>query len=185
MHRLREFQTEITRRASGGGAFPFLMPKAYENMQYVDCMNIRSAGIKTAQITHRNAEEFVHIPCLRGDGMKKKWLVRIAGGAAGFANGLFGGGGGMVFLPILSRWGKLDRRKLYATCVGVIFPVCVVSAAVYVFRGGVSLLTALPYLAGGLIGGWLGGKWYGRISTGFLKWLFAAFLFYAGVKYLL
>ena len=59
----------------------------------------------------------------------------------------------MVFLPILSRFGRLEQRKLYATCVGVIFPVCLVSAAVYIFRGGVSLLTALPYLAGGLIGG--------------------------------
>ena len=32
-------------------------------------------------------------------------------------------GGGMVFLPIQSRWGNLSQRKLYATCVGVIFPV--------------------------------------------------------------
>ena len=117
--------------------------------------------------------------------MDGKRTARIAGGAAGLANGLFGGGGGMVFIPIQSRWGSLEARKLYATCVGVIFPVCLVSAAVYVWQGGVSLLEALPYLAGGLIGGWLGGKLYGKISAKFLKWLFAAFLFYAGVKYLL
>ena len=117
--------------------------------------------------------------------MKGNGAARIAGGAAGLANGLFGGGGGMVFLPILSRWGNLSQRKLYATCVGVIFPVCLVSAAVYLLRGGVSLITALPYLAGGLAGGFLGGKLYGKISTKFLKWLFAAFLCYAGVKYLL
>ena len=117
--------------------------------------------------------------------MEGAWTARIAGGAAGLANGLFGGGGGMVFLPILSRWGNLSQRKLYATCVGVIFPVCLVSAAVYVWRGGVSLMTALPYLAGGLVGGWLGGKLYGKVPTKLLKWLFAAFLFYAGVKYLL
>ena len=117
--------------------------------------------------------------------MKEKQTARIAGAAAGLANGLFGGGGGMVFLPVVSRWGNLPPRKLYATCVGVIFPVCLVSAAVYVWQGGVSLSEALPYLAGGLAGGWLGGKLYGKISTTFLKWLFAAFLFYAGVKYLL
>lgn len=64
----------------------------------------------------------------------------------------------MVFLPILSRWGGLSQRKLYATCVGVIFPVCLVSAAVYLFRGELSLLAALPYLAGGLVGGWIGGQ---------------------------
>ena len=117
--------------------------------------------------------------------MESKFPARVAGGAAGLANGLFGGGGGMVFLPILSRFGDLEQRKLYATCVGVIFPVCAVSAAVYLWRGGVSWHTALPYLAGGLIGGWLGGKLYGKVSTKLLKWLFAAFLFYAGVKYLL
>ena len=117
--------------------------------------------------------------------MNSRWPARIAGGAAGLANGLFGGGGGMVFLPILSRWGGLEQRKLYATCVGVIFAVCLVSAAVYLFRGGVSLGAALPYLSGGLIGGYLGGKLYGKVPTKALKWLFAAFLFYAGVKYLL
>ena len=117
--------------------------------------------------------------------MKNKHKYRIAGVIAGAVNGLFGGGGGMVFLPILSRFGDLEQRKLYATCVGVIFPVCAVSAGVYLWRGGVSWGTALPYLAGGLIGGWLGGKLYGKVSTKLLKWLFAAFLFYAGVKYLL
>ena len=101
------------------------------------------------------------------------------------ANGRFGGGGGMVFLPIVSRWGGLDALKLYATCVGVIFPVCAVSAAVYLWRGEIRILDALPYLAGGLAGGWLGGKLYGRVPTAVLKWLFAGFLFYAGVKYLL
>ena len=100
-----------------------------------------------------------------GNAVDSKIPARIAGGAAGLANGLFGGGGGMVFLPILSRFGDLEQRKLYATCVGVIFPVCLVSAAVYLFRGGVSLWTALPYLAGGLIGGFLGGKLYGKVPT--------------------
>ena len=117
--------------------------------------------------------------------MASNWPARIAGGAAGVANGLFGGGGGMVLLPILSRFGTLEQRRLYATSVGVIFPVCAVSAAMYLWRGGMDWASALPYLAGGLLGGWLGGKLYGRVSTKVLKWIFAAFLFYAGVRYLL
>ncbi|MBE6964201.1 MAG: sulfite exporter TauE/SafE family protein [Ruminococcaceae bacterium] len=118
--------------------------------------------------------------------MKPGLIARIAGAAAGLANGLFGGGGGMVFLPILSRGSTLSQRRLYATCVGVIFPVCLVSSLVYLWRGGGEILTqALPYLLGGLGGGFLGGRLYGKVSTKLLKWLFAAFLFYAGVKYLL
>jgi len=69
--------------------------------------------------------------------MKQKWLNYVAGGAAGLANGLFGGGGGMVVIPLLSR--RLPPEKLYATCVGLIFPVCAVSAGVYLFTGGISL----------------------------------------------
>ena len=57
---------------------------------------------------------------------------------------------------------------------------CAVSAAMYLWRGGMNWASALPYLAG-----WLGGKLYGRVSTKVLKWIFAAFLFYAGVRYLL
>lgn len=117
--------------------------------------------------------------------MKKTWFSQIAGGGAGLVNGLFGGGGGMVFLPIVSRWGNLSPRKQYATCVGVIFPVCLASASIYFWRSDVSLSEALPYLAGGLIGGFFGGKLYGRVTPKLLKWLFAAFLFYAGGKYLL
>ena len=117
--------------------------------------------------------------------MERRWPARIAGAAAGAANGLFGGGGGMVFLPILARWGGLPQRKLYATCVGVIFPVCLVSAGAYVWQGGVTLSAALPYLAGGLCGGLLGGRLYARVPTALLQRLFAALLLYAGVRYLL
>lgn len=91
----------------------------------------------------------------------------------------------MVLLPILARWGSLTQRRLYATCVGVIFPVCLVSAAVYFLRGQLPLEAALPYLIGGLVGGWIGGRLYGKVPTVWLKWLFAAFLFYAGGRYLL
>ena len=89
--------------------------------------------------------------------MASKWPARIAGGAAGLANGLFGGGGGMVFLPILSRWGGLKSRQLYATCVAVIFPVCAVSAAIYLWRGG-DELGLRPALSGGWAAGGLAGR---------------------------
>ena len=117
--------------------------------------------------------------------MGGRWRAVVAGGGAGLANGLFGGGGGMVFLPIMAKDPALSPRQLYASCVGVIFPVCAVSAGIYFLRAELSLLTALPYLAGGLLGGILGGRLYGKVPTQALKWIFAGFLFYAGVKYLL
>ena len=117
--------------------------------------------------------------------MNGRWLTRLAGAAAGAANGAFGGGGGMVLLPVLSRWGRLPQRRLYATCVAVILPFCVVSAAVYLLRTPFDFTQALPYLLGGLAGGFVGGKLFPRVPAPWLRYLFAAFLVYGGIRYLL
>ena len=101
---------------------------------------------------------------------------RIAGILAGAVNGLFGGGGGIPLLVLLTKWAKLDEKKAFATCVAVIFPFCVVSAAVYFLRGGFPLVRALPYLAGGLAGGWIGGKVFRDVPNVWLRRIFALFL---------
>ena len=111
--------------------------------------------------------------------------VGLAAALAGAANGLFGGGGGMVLLPLLQRQGGLEERRLFATSLAVIFPMCLASGAVYLFRGGVDLAAALPYLLGGLAGGALGGALFQQVPVRWLKAAFAAFLLYGGVRYLL
>ena len=114
--------------------------------------------------------------------MDTAWRTHLAGAAAGAVNGLFGGGGGMVFLPMLS--GRLEDRKLFPTCVAVIFPICCVSALVYLLRDGGALWTAVPYLLGGAVGGFLGGRLYRRIPTLWLRRIFGCFLLYGAWRYL-
>ena len=82
--------------------------------------------------------------------MTGKWKLRLTGAVGGLINGLFGGGGGMAVVPLLTRWCAVEEKTAFATCVAVIFPLCVLSAAVYLFRTGFDLLPALPYLLGGL-----------------------------------
>lgn len=111
------------------------------------------------------------------------WLrPALAGAAAGLVNGFFGGGGGMVLVPLLAGWCGLGQRKAFATSVAIILPLCILSAAIYLFRGGVDFSTALPYLVGGLIGGLLGGKLFQRMNMVWLRRLFALLLLYGGVK---
>lgn len=111
------------------------------------------------------------------------WLrSALAGGAAGLVNGFFGGGGGMVLVPLLAGWCGLEQRRAFATSVAIILPLCALSAAIYLFRGGVDLWMALPYLLGGLIGGLLGGKLFQRMNMVWLRRLFALLLLYGGVK---
>ena len=117
---------------------------------------------------------------------KCAWLApAVAGGLAGLANGFFGGGGGMILVPLLTKQCGLDQRRAFATSVAIILPLCILSSAIYLFRGGLDLMTALPYLLGGLAGGWIGGKVFKKVNMSWLRRFFALLILYGGCKSLL
>ena len=111
-----------------------------------------------------------------------KWKYLLAGGAAGLTNGLFGGGGGSVLVHLLTRCCGLEEKRAFATSVAVILPLCTLSAAIYLFRGGLDVMTALPYLLGGTMGGWAGGKWFKGVRVNWLRRGFGLLLIYSGVR---
>ncbi len=111
--------------------------------------------------------------------------LRITGAITGLISGLFGGGGGMVLLPMLRKDKELSPHQLFANCVAIIFPVCVVSSVTYFLGSAIDFRLALPFLAGGALGGFIGGRIFHSMPPKVLQLSFAAFLFYAGVKYLL
>ena len=117
--------------------------------------------------------------------MNKTAKLRLAGAAAGAINGLFGGGGGTVLVPLLNRWGEMKPKQVFATCVAISFPVCAVSAGVYFLGHHLDWQQALPYLAGGALGGLAGGVTFERVPLTWLRVIFALFLLYGGVRYLL
>ncbi len=110
---------------------------------------------------------------------------RLAGAAAGFVNGLFGGGGGMVLLPLLTARGGPEQKRAFATCLAVIYPMCCVSAAVYLFRVRPALSLLIPCLLGGLAGGAIAGLTFRKVPVRFLRIVFALVLIFAGVRYLM
>ena len=114
--------------------------------------------------------------------MREKCKSAIAGGGGGGATGLLGGGGGSVFVPLLTGYCKLDQRRAFATSVAVILPLCALSVAVYLFRGGLDVMAALPYLIGGTVGGWAGGKWFKGMKMTWLRRAFGILLIYGGVR---
>jgi len=114
---------------------------------------------------------------------RQVWLApAVAGGLAGIANGFFGGGGGMVLVPLLTARCGLDQRRAFATSVAIILPLCALSSVIYLFRGGLDLAVALPYLAGGLAGGFLGGRLFQKLNMDWLRRAFALLILYGGFK---
>lgn len=116
--------------------------------------------------------------------VSKVWCA-LAGAAAGLVNGFFGGGGGMILVPLLAGKCGLGQQKAFATSVAIIAPLCALSAGIYWFRGDLDLAAALPYLAGGLIGGLIGGRVFKKLSVKWLRRAFALLILYGGVKALL
>ena len=114
--------------------------------------------------------------------MGKKAKYAITGALAGTANGLFGAGGGLFLVPLLSAWCGLEQRQAFATSVAVILPLSVVSAAVYWLHGGLDLGAALPYLVGGAVGGALAGRLFRRLDMVWLRRAFGLLILYGGVR---
>lgn len=109
----------------------------------------------------------------------------LSGAAAGLVNGLFGAGGGMVLVPMLIHFGKLEDKKAFSSAISIILPLSLVSIFVYWTKSIFPFIPAMPYLVGGLIGGTLGGVLFRRVSVGLLHKLFGILILWGGIRLLI
>ena len=65
---------------------------------------------------------------------KKIIILSIAGVFIGAINGFFGGGGGMVCVPVLLLLGLVNQRA-QATAILIMLPISIASAIVYYTQG--------------------------------------------------
>lgn len=91
----------------------------------------------------------------------------------------------MVLIPLLTRMCKVEDKSAFATSVCIVLPICLVSLAVYAFRGTLDFSGAWPYLLGGLGGGLLGGLLFKKVSAGFLHKVLGAFILWGGLRLVL
>lgn len=121
-----------------------------------------------------------------GDFIKKKSFLAfmLAGGIAGTVNGLFGSGGGLVLVPILTRCTNLKKQQIFSCSVSIILPICVVSVFTEIAAGSLPLAEASPYLTGGIIGGILAGLFEHKIPTKYLHHILGALIIWGGIRYL-
>ena len=116
--------------------------------------------------------------------MKKYFGAALAGLGAGAVNGLFGAGGGMVLVPLLSLLTDLDDREIFPTSISVILPICLISLGVTALSGGIPWRQALPYLAGSALGGFAAGLWGQKIPAQWLHRGLGILILWGGFRYL-
>ena len=114
--------------------------------------------------------------------MKEKWKYVVTGALGGLANGLFGSGGGLFLVPLMTRWSKLEERKAFATSVAIILSLSIVSSVVYFTKGALDFSTAWPYLVGGGIGGVISGLVFQKVPLNFLRRIFGLLILYGGIR---
>ena len=106
----------------------------------------------------------------------------VTGALGGLANGLFGSGGGLFLVPLMTRWSKLEERKAFATSVAIILSLSIVSSVVYFTKGALDFSTAWPYLLGGGIGGVISGLVFQKVPLNFLRRIFGLLILYGGIR---
>ena len=115
----------------------------------------------------------------------KKWLYSAATGiSSGFLNGLFGSGGGMVAVPMFKKSG-LSVKEAHATSLAMMATLSVLSTALYISAGRLSFSDAENFIPGGILGAAAGSLLFKKISAGFIKKLFGAFIIFSAVRMLL
>ena len=119
--------------------------------------------------------------------MTRNWKKLLIGIVTGFANGLFGSGGGTIVVPAMERFLHMEEHKAHATAIAVILPLSVLSLAIYLWKTGLGEVwqIALWASAGGLVGGVVGAKLLSKVRGIWLHRIFGGFMIVAAVRMLL
>ena len=108
----------------------------------------------------------------------------LAGLCAGAVNGLFGAGGGMVLVPLLTGLTDLPDDEVFPSSVSIILPICLVSLTYSLWGSNADWHNVIPYLAGSVAGGVLAGLLGKKIPTLWLHRILGVLILWGGVRYL-
>ena len=107
-----------------------------------------------------------------------------AGTAAGTVTGLFGGGGGMVLIPLLTALTDLKEEEVFPTSISVIAPVCLVCLGLTAQTTPLPWAASVPWLLGSAAGGVLAGLLGKRIPVLWLHRGLGTLILWGGWRYL-
>ena len=108
----------------------------------------------------------------------------LAGLVAGVASGLFGVGGGIILIPLLTGWLSTSQHQAHGTSLAVIGVTALASLAVYGAHSHVDWATALAVGIASAFAARLGARAAARTSPRGLTMAFAAFMVLVAIRLL-
>ncbi len=114
----------------------------------------------------------------------KKITIILFGALIGVINGFFGGGGGMVVVPVLTKLFGLNQKEAQATALFVILPLSIASAIIYFCYNSINFATGWPVMVGIVGGGVLGATLLNKLNNKVVKGIFVIFMLLGGVTLL-
>ena len=112
------------------------------------------------------------------------WLI-LAGLVIGWINGFWGGGGGMVCVPVLISILQLPEKSAHATALLIMLPLSICSFVVYMLKGSIDVLMAVEVGIGFILGGIVGALLLKNMSNVILRLVFAGIIIAGGLKIIL
>lgn len=114
--------------------------------------------------------------------LSKKIILAVCGAAIGFVNGLFGGGGGMICVPILQKVLHLQDKYSHATAIVVIFPISLVSAIIYCLSGNLEIVPFATIGSGVVLGGIVGSFLLKFLPEKIIRVIFVLIMLAGGIR---
>jgi uncharacterized membrane protein YfcA len=109
-------------------------------------------------------------------------FLAAIGFLGGFSGGLFGVGGGVIFVPLLILACKMNPHQAIATSLAAIVPTAFVAVIKHT-QSGFTMWNVIPCLVGfALIGSWVGSSLSVQMDMVILKRLYAVFLLLVSLK---
>lgn len=110
--------------------------------------------------------------------------ILILGVAAGILSGMFGIGGGIVIVPILTQLFGFDLQTATGTSLGaLLMPVALFAVIAYYRAGRLKLRVSMLVALGLILGSWVGAQVAFALPTKTLQLLYGLFLIYVSWRF--
>ncbi len=115
---------------------------------------------------------------------KSIFILSLCGALIGFINGFFGGGGGMICVPLLEKMLHLQNKYSHATAIAIILPISFVSSVIYMLSGNIQTLPFLTVGTGVVLGGIIGSFALKFLPSKVIRFIFVFVMLAGGIRLL-